>query len=339
MIFLDFSAAFDILDHNLLLEKLEYYKFSPAALLWIKSYLNERQQTVYFNGSISETTQVKYGVPQGSCLGPLLYSIFTNDFPLVLKAAQIAMYEDDSTIYLAESMMENLNRNLNEEIATVMEWIESNQVILDVSKTMCMVIGSNYSLQSNPKLDLSVKNMFIKQVEEIKLLGVITDDKLSWDKHIQKIVMKMGNTLSMIKRCSKFLTQVIRKKVVQALALSHLDYGSIVWSNASHGIIRKLQIIQNKAARMALACGLRTNVTKMHENLLWMDVKNRSKYLLMVFMRNVIRTKRPMICYKKLSFSAGIHNFPTRHATGGCFTLPKFETAGQKTVMFRAMKE
>ena len=79
-VFLDFSAAFDILDHDLLLEKLKYYRFSHSALLWIKSYLHDRHQTVYFNGSYSDIKQVKYGVPQGSCLGPLLYSIFTNDF-------------------------------------------------------------------------------------------------------------------------------------------------------------------------------------------------------------------------------------------------------------------
>ena len=105
------------------------------------------------------------------------------------------------------------------------------------------------------------------------------------------------------------------------------------------GNIKKLQIVQNRAARVALTCGFRTNVNKMHEKLLWLDVNNRLKYMLMVFMRSVITTKRPMICYEKLSFSAGIHKYGTRHAAGGCFTLPKFNTAGQRTVMFRAMKE
>lgn len=101
-------------------------------------------------------------MPQGSCLGLLLYSIFTNDFPLVLKTAQITMYADDSTIYLAESTIENLNKNLNDEIKTVVEWIDSNQLILNVSKTTCMVTGSNYSIPSDPKLDLSLKNMLMK---------------------------------------------------------------------------------------------------------------------------------------------------------------------------------
>lgn len=82
-VFLDFSAAFDILDLSVLLAKLKRYGFSSASLLTIKSYLGDRWQMIYFNGSESNLKQVKQGVPQGSCLGPLLYSIFTNDFPLV----------------------------------------------------------------------------------------------------------------------------------------------------------------------------------------------------------------------------------------------------------------
>ena len=191
-VFLDFSAAFDILDHKLLLAKLKHYGFSSSALLFVNKNLNERWQMVYFNGSESDLKQVKHGVPQGSCLGTLLYSIFTNDFPLVLKTARITMYADDTTTYCAEETIDELNRNLNEKIKLVSEWVNSNGLILKVLKTTSMVIGSNYLLRSNPELHVKINNQIITQVKEVKLLGIIIDHTLSWDMHIRRIITKIG---------------------------------------------------------------------------------------------------------------------------------------------------
>ena len=84
-VLLDFTAAFDVIDHKLLLEKLECYGFRPSAVAWMESYLVNRSQRVFFNGGYSDSVSVECGVLQGSCLGPLIYSIFTNDLPLVLK--------------------------------------------------------------------------------------------------------------------------------------------------------------------------------------------------------------------------------------------------------------
>ena len=95
-----------------------------------------------------------------------------------------------------------------------------------MSKTTYMVIGTNHVLRSNPKLYITINNESIKQVEEVKLLGMLIDHTLSWDKHILRIVTKMGNALSMIRRCTKYFTQQITKQVIQALVLSHLDYCS-----------------------------------------------------------------------------------------------------------------
>lgn len=239
VVMLDFTAAFDIIDHDLLLKKLEYYGFSRTELLWMESYLSDRRQLVYFNGSFSKVRVVEQGVPQGSCLGPLLYTIFTNDLPTVLDKASISMFADDSTVYLAGTDIGDLNTKLQRELQLVVNWIRNNKLILNVSKTTCFVVGTPFSLLSKPKLELSIEQNSVEQKEEAKLLGVMIDSRLCWDKHVQKLLTKMGNTLAVIKRCAKYFTPQIVKQVLYALFFSHLDYCSVVWSNTSSTNIKK----------------------------------------------------------------------------------------------------
>lgn len=150
----------------------------------------------------------------------------------------------------------------------------------------------------------------------------------------------MGNGISVIRRYATFLTQNATKKVTRALILSNLDYCPAVWSNANVDMINKLQLIQNRAAHTVLRCNYRTNVVTMHRNLNWLFVKDRLLYSLLIFIRNVSVKKIQFILYRNLSFSAENHNYITRHATEGNFTLPKVKTnAIQQTVIYRAMKE
>lgn len=268
---------------------------------------------VYFNGCYSDIRSVKHGVPQGSCLGPLLYTIFTNDLPHVLCKSSISMFADDTTLYLAGETISEVKQTLENELLNVVSWIESNKLILNVEKTASIVLGSNHILKANPQLNLCLKNTPIKQTEKVKLLGVLIDSNLSWEHQTNNIVSKMGRSLAVIKRCSKYLPKHISKNVIQSLVLSHLDYCSVVWSNTSMSNIKKLQREQNKAARVALRCGFRNNVEKMHEQLSWLKVKNRWLYTTTTFLHSIIETKTPSMFYNKLPFSCNLHQHFTRH--------------------------
>jgi hypothetical protein len=115
----------------------------------------------------------------------------------------------------------------------------------------------------------------VEQVEKAKLLGVTLDCKLSWSKHIDSMVVKMGRGLSVIKRCSAFLTPHSKKQVLQALVLSYLDYCPVVWSSAARKDLVKLQLTQNRAARLALHCNQRADINTMHTSLSWLRVEER----------------------------------------------------------------
>ena len=166
------------------------YGFSTAAVSWIQSYLHNRTQSVFFNGSFSNVKHVTCGVPQGSSLGPLLFSIFTNDLSLALNKAFVSMYADDSTIYASATTANEITENLNKELLFVLKWVASNKLVLNISKTKSIVFGTNHSLSSRPQLNLIMNGVAVEQVEETKLHGVTLDCKLSWSNHIDSMNVK-----------------------------------------------------------------------------------------------------------------------------------------------------
>lgn len=300
-VLLDFTAAFDLIDHELLFKKLAEYGFKSPAVDWIENYLSNRQQCVSFNGSLSNVKNLKCGLPQGSCLGPLLYAIFGNDLPKVLEKASVAMYADDTIIYGGN--LNELNIVLQEELATVSNWVEKNRLKLNTSKTKAIVVASIYALRANPTLTISLQGVNIEQVKEAKLLGVWLDDTLSWTTHIHKLTTKMSCGNSVIRKSRFFLTGTTLKQVIHALVLAHLEYCPLLWSSASKHNLNKIQLTQNRAARLALNCSIREHVDVMHSRLSWLTVEQRVASKLAQFLKNLSLTKEPACLYNQLTLA------------------------------------
>lgn len=162
-------------------------------------------------------------------------------------------------------------------------WAWSNKLVLNVSKTKSIVFGSNSRFKHNPQLNVSVQGVPVEQVEEVKLLGVLLDSRLNWSKQIDKTVASMGRGLAVIMRCAKFQPHQCISHVLQTLVLTHLDYCPVVWSSASNKDLGKLQLVQNRAARLTLNCNRRTNIIRMHRTLGWSLVKDRMVISLLFF--------------------------------------------------------
>ena len=161
-VMLDFSAAFDLIDHKLLIEKLTHYGFGPMAISWFENYLSFRTQQVFLNGTLSNSINIDCGVPQGSCLGPLLFSIFTNDLPLVIQESTLVLYADDSTLYYSASTCCKLKSVLSQDLKAVVNWVTANRLVLNLSKTVSIVFGSRHNVASQPMLDLQISSQPVK---------------------------------------------------------------------------------------------------------------------------------------------------------------------------------
>ena len=202
-------------------------------------------------GSLSRICSLKFGVLQGTILGPLLFLIDINDLPNCLTSSQPRMYADDTHITYAGVDVNSIQLNLNHDLDNLNKWLISNKLTLNTAKTEFMLIGSRQKLStlSNP-LELSINNVPIEHVSSVKSLGVFIDENLRWQTHIDKLSKKVASGIGAIKRIRPFVPPPTLHYIYNALIQSHFDYCNLVWGNCGKTLFDRLQKLQNHAAHV-----------------------------------------------------------------------------------------
>ena len=252
----DFRKAFNLVDHNILLQKLKLYKCDESSLSWFNSYLSNRTQRVSMNNKCSDSEQISFGVPQGSILGPLLFLIFINDLPLALKHAvtSIDLYADDTTVYDIQSSMETLQRNLQNLLILLNKWCRENGMVINTDKTKVMLITSRqkrYKLQ-NDSLFLNSDGVDLKLSSNEKILGVQIEENLIWNGHFQYISKKIASSLWLLSQIKSFLSVDDKLLFYDAYIRPHLEYCSVIWGNLTNLNIQKVTKLQRRACKLIL---------------------------------------------------------------------------------------
>ena len=162
-LFLDLSKAFDTVNHQILLNKLKYYGLQQSEYNWFQSYLNNRKQQVYANGVASNTRFISTGVPQGSILGPLLFIIFINDLPKSSTFFSTRLYADDTSLTASGSDLDSLLREINNHLPAVYEWLCSNKLTLNLTKTKFLIFMPRQKESYNLYPPLTVANVHLEK--------------------------------------------------------------------------------------------------------------------------------------------------------------------------------
>ena len=227
-LFLDLSKAFDTLTFDILLAKLKHYGVHGKSLALIKNYLTNRSQYVQFENQESCIMEIKTGIPQGSILGPLFFSILINDLINSSKMLSFLMYADDTTIYfnLEDFPVHNRHIEINRELDKVNTWLKVNKLSLNVEKTKCMLFHKRRQL--NP-IQFSINGRDIDVVSHFNYLGIILDENISWKKHVAMITNKLSKISGVLHRLKYIYPQNILETIYKSLFVPHLNYGLLLW--------------------------------------------------------------------------------------------------------------
>ena len=354
---LDLSAAFDLVDHSLLLKKMELLGFDKEVVVWFWTYLSGRSQCVYVDGKLSESRPVPVGVPQGSVLGALLYILFVNDLPEVVHGhdvnnlgqdergvmynltcsgcGSLCCYVDDSTYSYSSPSSAILSEKLSAQYRKIADYMSANRLVINDDKTHLLVMGTKKHDKVRSEVHIDTGTVVVSPSETQKLLGINIHQSMKWKEHLisnEKSMIKMLrtrlNALAIIATRANFKTRLM---VANACFMSIITYMVAVWGGTEEYIIKAVQVMQNKAARTVTRLTWYTPTRKLLQQCNWLSVKQLIFFHTVLLVWRVKKSEQPVYIKSKFQPSR------TRTADQGNFWLPGVQyTLSRKSFMIRS---
>ena len=230
-ILLDFAKAFDTVNHEILLKKLEHYGIRGVALQWLTSYLSNRMQCTEVGDVQSELEIIRWGVPQGSVLGPLLFLIYINDIVNSSNIFKFILFADDTSLYYSCKNVHTIEDVINRELDKISEWLSANRLSLNVGKSKLLYFtNNNRTVIQN--IHIKINNQILAEVPNAKYLGVYIDNRLQWDTHINNIKLRLSKGVSILAKIRHYVPKSVLRSLYFTFINSHIDYNLLNWGTA-----------------------------------------------------------------------------------------------------------
>ena len=336
----DLSKAFDVISHDILIKKLDYYGIRGLAKNWLISYLSNRKQFVDFSNNLSDPIEIEYGVPQGSILGPLLYLIYVNDIGTCTNG-HIYSFADDTTLVISDEKPDVLFQKSNIAVDKLYNWFCANGLSLNPQKTKYIIIKSPRSNCDFTNLEIKINGSKLERIglgnkeKSTKFLGVHIDEYLNWKPHLNFINGKISRALFGIRQVKNILPKDCLKTLYHAIIHPYIDYCLLAWGGASSSTLNRTNTLQKKALRVISKSNYNSHTEPILKQLKILKLRDQYELNVTLFMHKYINNKLPSSFQNifKLNHQVQI-NHNTRQANqmyiSRCFSnfsekLPLFE--------------
>ena len=299
LVLLDLSAAFDTIDHEVLLRRLQSsFGINHVSLRWFSSYLENRTQAVVMDSVVSSPAAVVHGVPQGSILGPTLFSLYTAPISHIVKkhTLECQLYADDTQLYIPISPKSAaLSIKAVQDCTTdIKNWMTVNKLKLNGDKTDIIVLGTKHMVKN---LDIDVVNLcghVIPTSPHSRNLGVIFDQHITMDIHVNNVIKTCFYQLQNISKIRYFLDDDTTKLLVNSLVTSRLDYCNSLLYGSTKKQLSKLQKVQNYAARVITQTRKSEHITPILKELHWLPIKYRIDFKILLLTYKCLNNLAPV---------------------------------------------
>ena len=316
MILIDLQKAFDTINHEILINKMEFLGFSKGVVLWFKSYLSKRKFKVNLNQTFSKPGNLLCGVPQGSILGPLLFLLYINDMPQSVNC-ELLLYADDTCLIFQHCDIKEIETQLNRDFSSICDWFVDNKLSIHFGedKTKSILFCSKHKIKKASPLNIQYKDIKIKQYSKVTYLGCILDETLSGESMATHVINKVNSRLRFLYRQNKFLDIPLRRLLCNAMIQPFFDYACNAWyPNLNAGLKKRLQTAQNKCIRFCLKLGDRTSIKiNEFEKLNWLPIQERVNQCTLSCVYK-FQTKDAPDYMNELFSHAEYNGIPTRHS-------------------------
>ena len=244
---------------------------------------------------LSKQRKITCGIPQGSILGPLLFTLYINDLPNCLKHTTPRMFADDTSLTAAAETLSEVEKRANEDLRNVHNWLSANKLNLNIAKTEYVLIGSRHRINSlDIQPSINIDKQSVKRVKHSKVLGVQIDEHLDWTKHIESIAGKISSGIGAIKKAKEFVDRNTLVLIYNALVQPHFDYCCEVWDVLGKTLSDRLQKLQDRAARIIMNFKNESRQSLLARNSLgWINLEERRVHIKAKLMYKSINNLAP----------------------------------------------
>ena len=314
-IFVVLQKAFDTVDHQIFLTKLNHYGIRGVSNDWFKSYLSNRNQYASINGFDSGLAAINCGVPQGSVLGPLLFLLYINDLNHTIKFCKVHHFADDTNLLYMSNSIKKLNKLVNADLKHLVHWLNANKISLNVKKTEMVIFKSKQKkFEGDLKIKLCGKRLYPS--ESVKYLGVKIDTNLNWERHVNDLSIKLNRANALLFKMRKYVSLKILRSIYFAIFDSYLSYCCLVWAQNS-STIQRIVILPKKAVRIINFQPRNSHTSPLFKQSSILKFQDKICVENILFVSKSLNNLSPSVFNTWFVFSSGQHSYETSSSTQG----------------------